>query len=126
MPASRVTSDHPAVLMTRMISSEYRITSHSTTWMARIAVHTETCVVTLSAFFTARMTETIAPDPAQRHAQRYERDVDVLGLLRLVRLAGEQVERDQQEQQPARDHQGGHGDVQVVEDLVPEEPEARR
>lgn len=60
----RVTRTTPPSLMTRMISSEYRITSHSTTWMARIAAHTETCVVTLSAFCTARMTDTIAPGPA--------------------------------------------------------------
>ena len=59
----------------------------------------------------------------QRHAQRYERDVDVLGLLRLVRLAGQQVERDEQEQQPARDHQRGHGDMQVVQDLLAEQAE---
>ena len=64
IPASRVTRTTPPSLMTRMISSEYRITSHSTTWMARIAVHTDTCVATLSAFCTARMTDTIAPGPA--------------------------------------------------------------
>lgn len=72
------------------------------------------------------MTETIAPGLAeQRHAERHEGDVDVLGLLRLVRLAGEQVERDEQEQQTARDHQRGDGDMQVVEDLMAEEPEDR-
>ena len=124
MPASRVTSTTPPSLMTRMISSEYRIASHSTTCMARIAAHTDTCAADAVGLLHGQDDrDDRAGTGQQRHAQRYERDVDVLGLLRLVRLAGQQVERDEQQQQSARDHQRGHGDMQVVEDLLAEQPE---
>ncbi len=59
----------------------------------------------------------------QRHAEGDEGDVDVLGLLRLLGLAGEQVERDEQQQEATGDHQRRYGDVQVGEDLVTQHAE---
>ena len=74
------------------------------TWTARrataIAVHPDRCPPVSR---TASMTATIAPGPGQqRRAERHQRDVDVPGRRRrLVRLAGEQLQRDEQQQQAA-------------------------
>ncbi len=64
MPASRVTRTTPPSLITRITSSEFRMTSQITTWIARIAVQTATWEPTSPAFSTARITETMAPGPA--------------------------------------------------------------
>ncbi len=60
----------------------------------------------------------------QRSPQGNEGDVDVLGRrLRLLGPPGEQLHRDEQEQQPAGCLERGHGDVQEGENRLPEHRE---
>jgi hypothetical protein len=98
----RVMSSTPLSLSTRMITTENRIVSQSTT-----------CTATMPAAIAAASQPPLDPldehhgrdDRAgsgeQRGAERDERDVDVLGLSRFVAAAGQQLERDQEQQQAA-------------------------
>jgi hypothetical protein len=59
----------------------------------------------------------------QRGAERHERHIDVAGRRRLVVPAGQQVERDQQQQQATSGLQRRQRDVQVVQDPLAEDRE---
>ncbi len=59
----------------------------------------------------------------QRRAERDERDVDVRHLRRVVLPVGEQLERDDEQQQPAGALQRRDADAEEVEDLLPDDGE---
>jgi len=63
----------------------------------------------------------------QRSTQRHERDVGLgtVSLGRLLKLAGEQLQRDQQEQQAAGALQGGHLDPEVGQHCLAEHREGQ-
>ena len=70
------------------------------------------------------MVATMVPGPASSGVpERDQRDVDVLHLLRVVGAAGQQVERDQQQEQPAGALQRRDADAEVVQDLLAEDRE---
>ena len=54
----------------------------------------------------------------QRSSQRYQRHVRRVHLLRVVRLPGQQLQRDPYQQQPARALQRRQVDPQVPQDLL--------
>lgn len=70
------------------------------------------------------MVAAMAPGPAMSgRAERDQSDTDLVDRGRFVALVGEELEGDEKQQQAARYLQGGHGDAQIVEDLLAEHGE---
>ena len=118
----RVMSVTPLSLMTLMMPTENRRNSHSTTCTATIAGGDGR---SLAGVVDTAHEDDRRDDRArageQRRAERDECHVDVGRLGRVVGLAGQQLQRDEQQQQtPGRLHRGQR-DAQVVEDRLAEQ-----
>ena len=120
----RVIRMTPLSLMTRMMTTEKRMNSHSTTCTATMPSATAAASHTSSTRWTKTIVATIAPGPASSGVPSGTSATLTFAVsVGLVGLAGEQLEGDQQQEQAAGRLQRGKRDAEVVEDRLAEQRE---
>ena len=96
--------------MTRMMTTEKRMNSHSTTCTATMPSASAIAAPTSSTCLTKTIVATIAPGPASSGVPSGTRATLTLPVCTgSSALAGEQLQRDEEQEQPAGDLHGRTG-----------------